>query len=544
VNLSLLSLTVAAGLFAATPTHAGAEITPPQVSPQAPPVSPKPSALMEALTAMGREIKLRDDPRAPMRERLDRLASFRHTPETAQKLLKVVGSEQPWTVTRAPAAKGRFDYLARLAPMHYAGEPGETCDWSEMRSTMSLDKASRNLSVRGDWASLVAENKDMRIALRDMRLTGKQTRDSSGLWFGDAQIDIGGVKLDAKAQGVSMALDGLRFKTSMTARPKSVEMGYAMTVKAVDVAGERVDNFTLATRVTNIDKAMMVEMKSFAEKREINGGTPEQRAAALKPLLKAMGKAAIVRGTALEIDELSARFHGNTVSLKGRVSLEAATEADLGSIATLVRKIVAHFDVKVPVAVLRDVSTIAATRASAQFSAQPNPPANAPPVAQMAQTITDVMVGKAINGGYARIENDVLVSSIDFRGGVLRINGKELALLPFAPPAGQPPARPVAAASPALLQARRIEERCALPDYPQEVVRLDGPLRLSMRFTVGADGALRDIALAAPSQYPAWDQSVLAAAARCVYLPALRNGQPVDVPMTWQVVRTPGSTHP
>lgn len=543
MNLSLLSLTVAAGLFAATPTRAGAEIAPPEGSLQVPPqVVPSPSALVDATTAMVREIRLHDNPRAPMRERLDALVSLRHSPETAQKLLKVYGSEQPWTLTHAPAsAKARFDYLLRLAPAHYTDEQGASYDWTQVRVAISLDKASRNLSTHGDWASFVSEDKNMRFVLRDMRLTSKQSLGASGLWFGDAQVDIAGVKLDAKAEGVSVALDDLRFTTSVTARPKSMDMGYVMTVKAVKVAGERIDNFTLATRVTNIDIATMVQIKALGEKPGAGAGTPGQQLAALRPMLKAIGKAAIGRGTALEIKELSARFHGNTASLKGRVSVEGATEADLDSVAALVKKIVAHFDVKVPVAMLRDISTVVASR---QASAQPKAQASAQPVAQMAETMTDVMVGKAINSGYARIENDVLVSSIDFRAGVLRINGKQLALPSFAPPAGQPPAPPVAAASPALLQARRIEERCALPDYPQEVVRLDGPLRLSMRFIVGADGALRDIALAAPSRYPAWDQSVLAAAARCVYLPALRNGQPVDVPMTWQVVRTPGSTHP
>ncbi|MDB5952016.1 MAG: hypothetical protein JWR65_3871 [Massilia sp.] len=553
MNLPLLSFSLAVALFAATPTPAGAEIPPPQGAvPVPPPVAPKPSAMMEAITSMGREIKLVDHPGAPMRERLDALVSFRHSPETAQKLVKVYGSEQPWTMTQAPAAKrGSFDYLLRVAPVHYVNGQGDTSDWAAMRFTISLDRASRNMAVRGDWASFVAEDKNMRFALRDLQLTGKQARDASGLWFGDTQVDIAGVKFDTKAQGVGVALDGLRFKSTVAARQKSVEMGFVSTVKAITVAGERIDNFTLATRFTNIDKATMVELKALGEKREAAASTLDERIAALRPMLKAMGKAVVGRGTAFEIDELSARFHGNTASLKGRVSVEGATEADLDHLDRLVKKIVAHFDVKVPVALLRDISTAVATR---QANAQANPQANAQPVAQMAQTMTDVMVGKAINSGYARIENDVLVAAIDFRDGVLRINGKQVALPAFGAPgaaaaaaaaAANPERRPARQVpGPAFLQARRIDARCTLPDYPQEVARLDAPLRLTMRFTVGADGTLRDLVPALPSQYPAWDREALAAAARCLYLPALRNGQPVDVPMTWQVVRTPGSTHP
>lgn len=544
MNPSLLRTTFAAALLVAAPIHAGAETAPPQLPSQPPPRSqppqtqpPQPSALMEATTAMAREIKLQVDPHSPMRTRLDALTAFRHSPDTAQKLLKVYGSEQPWTLARAPAANGRFGYLGRLAPTHYVSAPGESVDWAEMRVAISLDKASRSMIVRADWPSLVADDKNMRFGLRDLRVTSRQTRGFADLWFGEANVDIASVKLDAKVQGVSIELDDVRIRTAVTARAQSMEMAQGVTIRSIGVAGERIDNFKLATRFVNIDKATMAELKTLGENRAADTDTAQQQLDAIVPTLKAMGRAAIRRGTAFVIDELSARYHGNAVGLAGRVSLEGATEADLDSMATLVKKIVAHFDVKVPVAVVRDISTAVATR---QASTQ----ANAQPVGQIAQAMTDIMVGKAINGGYARIEKDVLVSSIDWRGGVLRINGKPVALPAFGPPASAPSARALATAGPSLLQARRIEDRCVLPDYPDEVVRLDQPLRLSMRFTVGADGVLRDIALAAPSQFPAYDQAVLAAAARCVYIPALRDGQPAAVPMTWQVVRTPGATRP
>lgn len=535
VNLTLLRFTVAAGLFAAVSFHASAD-TAAAVAPA------PPSALMDATMSMARDIEQHQDRHAPMRTQLDALTAFRHTPETAQKLLKVFGTEQPWTLARAPAAKGRHDYVGMLAPLHYVSEQGEAVDWSAMRIDISLDRAGRSMVMRGAWPSIAAEDKNMRFNQRDMRLTSHRTRGAGDLWFGDTQLDIGSVKVDAKGPGVSMTLDDIRIKVGMVARPKALEIGYGVTIKAISGGGERVDNFKLATRITNIDKAAMAAFKALGEQREGAGkGTPQQQSDAMSAALKAIGKAAIAHGTALEIDELSAQYHGNSVSLKGRVSVQGATEADLDSMATLVKKIVAHFDIKVPVAVLRDVSTAVATR---QARAPANGQAAAQPVAQIAQSMTDMMVGKALNNGYARLEKDVLLSSIDFRGGILRINGKELALPAVTAPAVAPAAASSTRASPAFLQARRIDDRCTLPDYPPEVVRLDQPLRLAMRFTVGADGILRDVALAAPSQWPAYDQAVLAAAARCIYLPALRDGQPSAVPMTWQVVREPGSTRP
>ena len=65
-----------------------------------------------------------------------------------------------------------------------------------------------------------------------------------------------------------------------------------------------------------------------------------------------------------------------------------------------------------------------------------------------------------------------------------------------------------------------------------------------MRLIVKADGSVRNVTLSSPSGRPDYDQAVLAAAARCVYIPALRNGQPVDMPEVWKVVREPGMCRP
>jgi TonB family protein len=159
--------------------------------------------------------------------------------------------------------------------------------------------------------------------------------------------------------------------------------------------------------------------------------------------------------------------------------------------------------------------------------------------AQMAQTITDVMVGKLINGGFARVENDVIVTTVELRGGKLLANGKEIEL-----PKPQPAPNAPVGAGDQFLQARRIDATCRLPDYPAEVITQDAPLKLTLRFVVGADGRLGQLAVHEASQWPDYDQAALKAAASCTYVPALLKGKPVPVPLQWKVVREPGTVHP
>jgi TonB family protein len=256
-------------------------------------------------------------------------------------------------------------------------------------------------------------------------------------------------------------------------------------------------------------------------------------------MLNAMARGAIRSGTALDIDELSASFHGQTLRANGRVSLENAVEADADNAPALLKKLVVKLHVTAPMALLREVTNVLA---EVQVKARNKGAANPREVAQLAGSMNDIALGKMVSSGYVRVEGDTLISDIEFNGGKggLRVNGKAAAL-PALPGLTSGAATGAGAG---LMQARRIDDRCKLPDYPADVVTADSPLSLTMRLIVKADGSVRNVTLAVPSTRPDYDQAVLAAAARCVYIPALRNGQPVDTPVAWKVTREAGSVRP
>lgn len=517
----VLSSTLAAAL-AGMPVHAA--------DAPAPKPAAKPSVVVDAMLSMARELQAADTPKRPMRERLDALAEFRHGPETAQKLKTVFGSERPWTLARLPVANGRYDYVGTLAPLHYTSEAGDTYDWAPLTLKVSLDKASRKMTTHGSWPSMIVEDKDVRITVRDISMSVRQKRGFGDMWFGTSEMNVASVAFDVKKAGVRVALDDIRASGDIIERPKAVDIAYGFSVKAISAADEKVDNVKFAMRMTNIDKATIAELKALGEKANALATTPEQQLAAMQPVFKRLGKAVVQRGAAIEIDELSAGYKGNTARLKGRITVEGASEADLGALPALIKKIVARFSIRVPVALVRDISTAVATK---QVSAQANGgPANPQTVAQVSQSMNDIIIGKLLGNGYARLEKDVLVTDIEFRGGVLRINGKEIALPAFDAP------------KPSVMQARRIESRCVLPDYPEDVVRGEKPFELSIRFVVKADGKVADLALVKPSQVPAYDQALLAAMEHCAYMPALVNGKPIDMPTTWRIVSEPGQTRP
>jgi TonB family protein len=498
--------------------------------------------VIDAIQSAAREWQRADDPLLPLPAQLERMAAFRHTPETADKLRKVFGTDRPYALERQPAKAGRQVWRFTLQPLHYASQPGSGVDWDPATLDFTLDKTGTAVDLLGRWNTLSAQDATTRVTMQGMSLSGRQKRGYAGLWFGSTQVRVARVQAETKGSG-TMTMDDLRFDWRTLERPQTVDIAYDSRIGAIVAAGERVEDVHVAVRVTNLDKKTMAEMKAATDRQRAQppgaGATPEQRFAALKPILRSFGKSALAHGTALEIDEISARYHGNKATVRGRVSLAGAVESDLDDAKALVKKIVAKFEIRVPMAIVRDIAgAVAAKQAAQQGTA-----ANVQGTAQLRQTMTDVIVGKLVGGGYARIENDVLVSNLEFRDGVLRVNGKEVGLP--KPAAGQPrPAAPRSNLPPDALQARRIEDSCRLPEYPEEIVRQDQPLRASFAYRVDAGGNVRDARVAAASGFPAWDQAALDALGQCRYIPALQGGKPIELQMNWDVVREAGSRRP
>lgn len=537
---SLALLLATASAFAATPAP------PPQPPVRKPP--PPPGPVAEAMTAMMRELGAATPASMPTRQRLDTLMRFRHSEATAAKLAKIYGAVTPWTLQRLPTGAAAANYVGTLSPLHFIDADGSTVDWAAAITYIGVGADDQTVSINSRWPSFSAADKAVRISMRDMTLSAQQNRALDGLWFGTARINVGSVDFEpltaGAAAGPRVSFQGMRLDTRLVDHQAKLDLGYDIGISRIGVGADGVDNFRLATRLTGIDRRTMLELQVLGEKVRTQGdaaAAPEQRREAIKPMLQAMTRGAIRSGTALEIDELSAAFHGQTLRASGRIALEGAVESDADHPAALLKKMVLRLHVQAPIGLLREVSKVLAEQ---QIKAKNKGVAEPQAVAQLAASMQDLALGKMISSGYVRVEGEQLISDIEYKGG-LRINGKEVKMpvVPGMPGAGSGAAG-VAAASPTLLQARRIDDRCVLPPYPADIVKADAPLQLAMRLIVKADGSVRNVTLSSPSSRPDYDQAVLAAASRCVYIPALRDGQPVDMPVLWKVVREPGTRQP
>ena len=505
--------------------------SPAATAPKAPPVPPGVIAVSTAV----KEITA-GQATMPYIKWLDTLPGFRFSPATSSLLVRQFGTDHLFSVQRNALPDGGRAYVLAVPTLRRANPDGTSFAWSAMQGQMVVQPDGRTVVNTFSAPRIVAEDNTFRFEARDIAYSST-TRNDNGLAFGDGIAEVGNVEMAGKKPGdPAMRMDGLFLKFGVTDQGATVDMFNDMGMRTLTVQGERIDDLHMNVRFTGLDRKALENLDQLGKQlsaKQSAAVTRAQRDAIMGPIGLQLGAAVMAPGAAIDLEDVSFSYHGSKARLYGQLRLEHAVPEDMNQMATLLKKVAGHFDVEVPLAMLH---AFADNMARTQLAKQ-QPGADAAAIAKLGTTIYDGLLRGATTSGYARVDGDMLVTTVDIHDGVILLNGKPLQF-----PTPQPAA---AVAGPAgLMRARRIADKCTLPDFPPDVVANDSPLSLAMRLTVNADGTISKLMLTRSSGLPAYDKAVLAAAAHCTYIPALLSGKPVAVPSTWEVVRAPGSVRP
>lgn len=440
---SILSLSVAAALFNQLPAMAAAPATAQVIKP-APAAKPAPSPRMQAFTTAAQELTDafgagKGNP-IPL---LDKLTQHQYSEATRAELMKHFGVPTLFTVKSVPAPLGKVAYTITNPAHRFMDANGEAIEWAALNAKVELDKEGRHMISTGTWPSLMVSGKAVTLSMSDMSLYGDQTRTNTDIWLGKGNFRIGKMTVSGAPNAPVMTMDNMVFDTNVVQRDKVVDVGYDARIQAVKMMGEAIDNFRIATRMTNVDMEALQALTNAMAKKEKNID-PAKAFEGARTELTAFGKSMAARGTAIEFDDISASYRGHKVQITGRVSLARMDDADFATPGAFAKKLIVRMDVRVPLAL---VTEIASTVTRKQAAAKGEPLSDAA-VAQASQGITDAMVGKAVTSGFAKVENDALVTLLEMKDGKLTLNGKEVQL-PKRPAPGAQAAPAAPAAKPA-----------------------------------------------------------------------------------------------
>lgn len=403
-----------------------------------------------ALRYLGTEMDARLNPGKNSRVRLEQPSKLPRSEEQKAALRAVFGTDQVPDIKRLPGAGPRTNYAFTLPAHHYPITGGQAA-WSEVSTQIALDANARNMTGSGTWSTFVITGTLGKAMLTGMAFKAAQTRDVSGLWLGSTSATISHMHFAPPGASAGLTIEDTVFKVAVTRQGKTLQQQHDMLSKRVFAAGEQIDNLHLAYRVRNLDVDAMVKLKADAMKQQQTDTPQSGHTAASLKHMQAFFRTIAMRGATLELDDFSASYKGNTAQLKGSVSVPSAKADDVSTLESFFKKLAVRLEVRVPLALLRDVTQAIARKAPAPSGKDAPAPAA---VEHMGQTMYDAAVGKLMANGYAKIEKEELRSTVEVRNGDIRINGKLLPPMQKPVPAPASAPAPVPAPAPAAQPAQ------------------------------------------------------------------------------------------
>ena len=240
-----LALTaLSAALFASFPA-VGADAPaaePVAAAPAKPAVKPFSSPMIDALTALGTELKaaMGTGKGNPI-PHLDKLAAHQYSPATVEKLRKVFGTAEPLQIKRSDAVPGMVGYTIS-APAHSYTDPenGSTVAWEDLKLDMTLDKQGRDLTSIGSWPSVSISSKDVTVTASGMTMQSKQHRTAQDLWLGKMQAGIDTIAAGPGGKGV--LFEGFSVTAAATQRGTGVDFAYDTRIKSIKADTVQIDD--------------------------------------------------------------------------------------------------------------------------------------------------------------------------------------------------------------------------------------------------------------------------------------------------------------
>lgn len=379
---------------------------------------------------------------------------FEHSPATRRKLQSVFGDQRPFEFSGVAAGKGAIRYRLGFPGRGYLSPSGSNYSWSSFKLDLLRNKAETRQRGSAEWKLVSVLNEGSSLLGANMFYDSKQTRAPGGLWFGSERYRIGTLMfggLDAPAtsaatadstrsaeggpvdaaseadKGHSGTIQGLELRSDMRQRGAVTELRYQLTAQSIVVKPGPlpVQDVSLKLRILNVNTAALSDFRSGLHAVVFGQVSADERAGLMQPLWERLLKTTLTQGVVLIIDELSARYNGNKAALKARVSFDQLREDDVATPGVLLQKMVADIDLRVPVALAKDLAYV---MARPHFSAD----MDETKLRASSDAVAAKLIGKLVGGGLARVERNELRMAIQFKGGKLSADGKPLSLAVFS----------------------------------------------------------------------------------------------------------------
>ena len=396
---TIIAAAIAGALLARSNVQAIEQAPPPLPHPQtaATPPALQSTAMLTVISAAN-EVQLALKPQPDLVKKLDLYTKFEFSPELRPKLAELFGAERPFPMVRAAGPKGQLAYTAKLKQFTYLDASGTVAMWNDLNTKIVTNKAGSVLNFTSTWPSLSIAGPQTTVVLEKMSFDGKQSRGADGVWYGSATAKMGSLTVFAgpsRREGKeAFRLDDMQTRAEQIRRGKKAEVVYGWSTRAIVANGEKIDHANIGVRLVNVPTQVLANFDRELRNEGASGLAPSAQHEVTMRTLTRFGKELVTGGASVVIDDISASYRGNSASIKGRVDFDTVVEADFLDPVAFGKKIIAHLDLRLPVALVNDVSHLVAAKQAIAM-----PQKTSAQIDTDAKTIADLVIGKLVNEG-------------------------------------------------------------------------------------------------------------------------------------------------
>ncbi|WP_179958146.1 DUF945 family protein [Chitinimonas arctica] len=383
----------------------------------------KQSELFQTYLAVVGELVPAVSSETDMARLVERLNQFEFSPATQQKLVKLFGNPKPLHLEKKLLADGSMDVRIKLDPLKYRDSADESLlEWSGINGNSVFNKTLDHAVTALKSDSMVFDSKAMHVAVTDMRMDITQDKASELIWWMTANAKVASIAIEEKSKEFKLTLDDFSYDMSMQPDGKNVDVKYGFLVKRINWGKESVDDARFAIRLSGIDRATLETIVAESRKLQARKLTPEAQMNEGMGVILTHGKALLKHGMMLEVQDISAKYHGHKAELKGFVKVAGLKDADFNSFERAAKKVQARFDAQVPMALATEVGE---TLMRAELEKrQSDKKVTDAEVKEGTKMMIEQLMEKPLKEKWFRLEDGQIRSTFEFKQGKFILNGK------------------------------------------------------------------------------------------------------------------------
>ncbi len=227
-----------------------------------------------------------------------------------------------------------------------AAVPQGTVRWEGMRGTIEWPgdaRATGTMESPGFYLS----GEGMDVRLQALMASFDLHRGVEGLVLGDYSVSVQRMA-GSSADGESFSLDGITARTSAFAAGEVVHGSTSLAVEEILAGGETFGPASLELAVRNLDARSVARWQALGSEIQGLAEDPEGLAALLEREGRALAPALLARSPEVELTSLRFRGPEGEVSARAGLSFDGGAPVDLDAPRTLLPRIRAEAEAKLP----------------------------------------------------------------------------------------------------------------------------------------------------------------------------------------------------